>query len=57
MGEGLKRAFNYVAWCRDSERRYKLGQRQRQCTCHGLWFWKYESKGHTFKPSNREATK
>lgn len=30
---------SYLQWHYDSERRFKRGERQRQCPSCGLWFW------------------
>lgn len=38
--------MGYLQWHADAERRTKLGQKQYQCRCHGLWLWWDERKGH-----------
>ncbi len=30
---------SYLQWHYDSERRFKRGERQRQCPACSLWFW------------------
>jgi len=43
----------YTQWHHEAQKRTKRGLKQKQCLCHGLWWFHDERKGHKFKKASR----